>query len=149
MEQEKAQSHKPEDQQQPQTHNEQLLQQLAMQQAMLQQLATDQRAMWQHMQAMQERQGQSAKYGSQGHAEGCEHHDKNAQQAEHFMRMAEKFRRGEMSVEDVAGSLSYLNTQSGAFWTGLLIGGGVTLLFSNETIRESITGLFKNTATTK
>jgi Cu/Zn superoxide dismutase len=65
--------------------------------------------------------------GAPPQAEACEHHTVDPrQQAEHFMRMAEKFSRGDLSMADVAGGLSYLNTQSSSFWKGLLIGGGLT-----------------------
>ena len=134
--------------------NEALVQQLAAQQAMLQQLAADQQAMWQHMQAWQaQQQPQGQPHGHpqgqtgaqpQGHpgGDGCGHHVDPAQQAEHFMRMADKMRRGDVNMEDIAGSMSFLNTQSGAFWKGLLIGGGVTLVLSNSSIRESLMGMF-------
>jgi Cu/Zn superoxide dismutase len=65
--------------------------------------------------------------GAPPQAEACEHHTVDPrQQAEHFMRMAEKFSRGDLSMVDVAGGLSYLNTQNSSFWKGLLIGGGLT-----------------------
>ena len=58
------------------------------------------------------------------------------------MRMADKMRRGDVNMEDIAGSMSFLNTQSGSFWKGLLIGGGLTLVLGNASIRESLMGLF-------
>jgi Cu/Zn superoxide dismutase len=108
-------------------------------QAMLHQLAADQQAMWQQMQAMhtmhtmhapgydQPQYSAPRQQGAPPQAEACEHHTVDPrQQAEHFMRMAEKFSRGDLSMADVAGGLSYLNTQSSSFWKGLLIGGGLT-----------------------
>ena len=138
--------------------NDALIQQLAAQQAMLQQLAADQQAMWQHMQAWQAQQPPQGQPGGQphGHPQGqagaqpqghpggdsCNHHVNPAQQTEHFMRMADKMRRGDVNMEDIAGSMSFLNTQSGSFWKGLLIGGGLTLVLGNASIRESLMGLF-------
>ncbi len=137
--------------------NEALIQQLAAQQAMLQQLAADQQAMWQHMQAWQAQQQPQGQPGTQPHGhpgqageqpqghpggDSCSHHVNPAQQAEHFMRMADKMRRGDVNMEDIAGSMSFFNTQSGSFWKGLLIGGGVTLVLSNASIRESLMGMF-------
>jgi Cu/Zn superoxide dismutase len=105
-------------------------------QAMLHQLAADQQAMWQQMQAMHTLHAQGydqtqykapRQQGAPPQAEACEHHTVDPrQQAEHFMRMAEKFSRGDLSMVDVAGGLSYLNTQNSSFWKGLLIGGGLT-----------------------
>ena len=48
-----------------------------------------------------------------------------------------------MNLSDVAGGLSQLTSPSGSFWKGVLIGGGLTLLVSNDGIREALTDLFR------
>lgn len=136
-------------------------------QAMVQQLAENQQAMWQHMQSMHQSmqaqapqpQGAAApgatgcatappmdthRSGPPPQAEACEHHIHDPQQqVEHFMNMAQKFSNGDVSMTDVAGGLSYLNTQSSAFWKGLIIGGGLTFVLSSESIRSALGGMFK------
>ncbi len=130
-------------QEQPSTeqHLTQMWQHLQAQQTMLQQMAADQQLMWQHMAGGGKPpvQEPEKEHGS----EHCDHHQTPQEQAEHFMRMAEKFARGDVDMQDVAGGLSFINTQSNSFWKGLLIGGGLTFLFSNESVRHSITDLFK------
>lgn len=138
-----------------QQHHDPIMQQLAAQQATISQMVTDQQAMWQHIQVALQQQGNQGSQGNSGgnssaeaqssadHGEeSCEHHKDPAEQAEHFVRMAEKFSRGEVDMDTVAGGLSFLNSQSGAFWKGLLVGGGLTLLVGNETIRNSVTSVF-------
>jgi len=154
MEQEQVQQQGEQNQGQGQPDLNQAIQQM---QAMMHQLAADQQAMWHHVQTIQaqayaqphahptqQEASEQRVSGPPPQAESCEHHNVNPQeQAEHFMRMADKFSRGDVSMTDVAGGLSYLNTQSSSLWKGLLIGGGLTLLVSNDSIRESIVGLFK------
>ena len=85
-------------------------------------------------------------HGPPPQASACEHHDpaqSAQQQTEHFLELAQKFSRGEMNLSDVAGGLSQLTSPSGSFWKGVLIGGGLTLLVSNDGIREALTGLFR------
>ncbi len=135
-----------------QTHHDPIMQQLAAQQATISQMVADQQAMWQHIQVALQQPGKQGNPGEDSSAaaqpatdhgeESCEHHKDPAEQAEHFVRMAEKFSRGEVDMDTVAGGLSFLNNQSGAFWKGLLIGGGLTLLVGNETIRNSVTSVF-------
>lgn len=134
------------------TEVQMIMQQMAAQQAMLQQMAADQQLMWQHMSAAQQGQQPSpaasnshnqTPSSSDDHSEQCEHHKSPTEHADHFVQMAEKFSRGEMGMEDVAGGLSFLNSQSGTFWKGLILGGGVTLLMSNDSVRSTIAGLFK------
>lgn len=132
-----------------QHHYDPIMQQLAAQQATISQMVADQQAMWQHIQVALQQQGNQNSQGNPGgnssadHGEeSCEHHKDPAEQAEHFVRMAEKFSRGEVDMDTVAGGLSFLNSQSGTFWKGLLVGGGLTLLAGNETIRNSVTSVF-------
>ncbi|WP_321389959.1 hypothetical protein [uncultured Desulfuromusa sp.] len=135
-----------------QQHHDPIMQQLAAQQATISQMVADQQAMWQHIQVALQQQGSQGNSGGNPSAEphssadhgeeSCEHHKDPAEQAEHFVRMAEKFSRGEVDMDTVAGGLSFLNSQSGAFWKGLLVGGGLTLLVGNETIRNSVTSVF-------
>lgn len=139
----------------PQTYHDPIMQQLAAQQATINQMVVDQQAMWQHLQAALPQQGNPGGHtadeaqSTSDHSENCEHQKDPAEQAEHFVRMAEKFSRGEVDMDSVAGGLSYLNSQSSSFWKGILIGGGLTLLVGNETIRNSITDVLTHSAEEK
>lgn len=60
------------------------------------------------------------------------------------VKMAEKFLNGGIDASDLAQGVTMLENTSSQFWKGAIVGGVVCLLFSSETVKKGLAGMFSN-----